>query len=345
MIVLAKRLSLMSAVCFGLMMGGFGGAKADPVVNWRVQVLFPAGDRLYEHFKGCTDSMSAMSGDRIAFNVLPAGAAIGAGGTLDAIRTGVLDAHFSYAPIWAGTEPAFGVLGDLPGGHPSPESAYDFFYNGPGLDLMRRAYARFNGYVIGIVPSGVEALSSRTEIAGVDDLAGLQIRLPAGIAATVFERLGAAPVSLPLSEAFGALEKGVVDAADIGSLAYNNDLGVYRFANYAVAPSPHSKVIVDFTVNKSKWAALPNDLKAILEVGMQACGATIMGKIARADQDVIEAADDMGLTITTWSQEDLDRFRDVAFEVWDEWAERSELAADAVEAQRAFMEERGIINR
>jgi hypothetical protein len=45
-------------------------------------------------------------------------------------------------------------------------------------------------------------------------MAGKKIRSPEGLAAAVFKAAGASPVSIPFSEVYGALEKGIVDAAD-----------------------------------------------------------------------------------------------------------------------------------
>ena len=50
-------------------------------------------------------------------------------------------------------------------------------------------------------------------------------KTPEGLAADVFKRAGAAPVSMSGSETYGALEKGVIDAADNSAYA-NNDATV-----------------------------------------------------------------------------------------------------------------------
>ncbi len=310
---------------------------------WRIQSLFPSGNPLYVHFKECVQDMEAMSGGRLSVDLLPAGVAVGAGGTLDAIRAGVLDGHYSYAPIWTGIEPAFAILGDLPAGHSDAKTLFDFYYNGEGLTLLQKAYARFGAHTIGITSTGVEALSSHKPVGTLKDLEGLKIRVPTGMAAEVFARLGAAPVSLPVAEAFGALEKGVVDAADIGTLAYNDALGVHQFAKHTLYPSFHSNIVLDFTVSSKKWTALPEDLQAILEAGMQACAARYIGKSERADLDVVEAAPGKGLTVHTLSTDDENRLRGIARKVWDDWAKKGDLAAAAVNAQVKFLEDVGVL--
>lgn len=321
----------------------FTGSASAQDYSWRIQSLFPSGDPLYVHFAGCVDDIQTASGGRLKIDVLPSGAAVGAGGTLDAIRAGVLDGHYSYAPIWTGLEPAFAILGDLPASHSTSGTLIDFYYNEDGLALMQEAYGRFNGHTIGIVVAGVESLASRKPVGMVADLSGLKVRVPAGMASDLFTRLGAAPVSLPLSEAFGALEKGVVDAADIGSLSYNQAIGVYQFAKHTLYPSFHSNVVLDFTVNEKRWDELPDDLKRLLSVSMQACAARYAGQSMRADLKAIEDAQESGLTVYTYSAEDEARLREAAREVWNEWAGKGDLAKKALDAQVAYLRQAGIL--
>lgn len=327
---------------FALAMVVSGTASAQEH-RWRVQSLFQSGDPLFAHFSSCVDDIQVASGGRLKIDVLPAGAGVGAAGTLDAIRAGVLDGHYSYAPIWTGLEPAFAILGDLPASHSEADTVVDFYYNRNGLKLLQEAYARFNAHTIGVVASGVEALSSRKPIGKLSDLNGLKIRVPTGMASELFARLGAAPVSLPVSEAFGALEKGIVDAADVGTLAYNQAIGVYQFAKHTLYPSFHSNIVLDFTVNRKRWDGLPDDLKRIAGVAMQACAARYAGQTHRADRKVINAAKSNGLTIYTYSPEDESKLRQAAAEVWSAWAGKGDLARRSLDAQVGYLREAGIL--
>ena len=77
-------------------------------------------------------------------------------------------------------------------------------------------------------------------INSVDDLKGVKIRSPEGLAAEVFKRAGASPVSLPFSEVYTALEKGVVDAADASAYVNNDASGMHKVAKHPVYPGIHS---------------------------------------------------------------------------------------------------------
>lgn len=322
-------------------------ASVEPVLAQqvlKVQALFTPSERTFQHLRSCLDEVVAATGNKVRFDLLPVGSVVGPTGTAEAVRLGVLDGHFTYSPLWTGIEPAFPVLTDLTGGHDDAESMHEFFYSGPGLALLRKAYDRFEMHVAGVLPTGIESLPSRRPIHTVDDLKGMKIRVPSGITATVFQKLEASPVTMPMSDAYGALEKGVVDAADIGPLWWNHDLGVHQFAKYELHPSMHSNIILDLSFNKKKWAALPADVREGIESAMQPCGERWMEIMRQADMEIEPKVTAQGVTLTSWSPQERDKFRGVARGVWTEFANRSPLAKEALEAQLEFLKAKGVID-
>lgn len=327
--------SVMSLFCVG-------AANAQQVL--RIQALFNPGDSVFQHIQGCLADISQSVDDRIRFEVLPVGAVVGPTGTLDAVKVGVLDGHFTYSPLWTGIEAAFPLITDLPGGHDDANSVQAFFYEDKGLQLLRRAYDRFGLHVAGILPAGVESMPSRKPINSVNDLKGMKIRVPSGITATVFQRLGAAPVTLPMSDTYGALEKGVVDAADLGPLWWNDDIGIHQFAKYELHPSMHSNLALDLSFNKKKWRSLPPDVRTVIESGMRTCGAQFIAAHDEANRKAEIRVQEKGVTLTSWSAADRNTFRSVSREVWEEFAARSgPLAKEALAAQVEYLKAQGVL--
>ena len=78
-------------------------------------------------------------------------------------------------------------------------------------------YADGNVQVVGCGAIARESFTSKVPIRGIEDLKGVKVRSPEGLAATVFERAGASPVALPSSEVCTSLDKGVIDARDFSS--------------------------------------------------------------------------------------------------------------------------------
>lgn len=308
----------------------------------KMQALFNPADLIYKVLNQCLDEISAETKNQIQFKLLPVGSVVGPDGTLDAIGLGVLDGHFNYAPLWTGRSPAFAFITDLPGGHPTEESVFQFFYEGPGLTLLRRAYDKFNVYPVGIITPGVEAMPSLKPIRGVADLKGMKIRMATGLGAKVIQKLGASPIALPMGEAYSALEKGVVDAADLGSLSWNDDLGIHAFAKYEWYPALHSNIALDVSLNKKKWNALAPEVQKIFQDGIRECSKTYLAALRSETAKLDPKLKSQGVQVTRWNAADEQKFKDVAREVWEENARNAdELAREALAAQIKWLKDHG----
>lgn len=322
------------------------GASANASEKLQVQALFNPSDRVYQHVEQCFKSIQKASGEEVELELLPVGAVVGPSGTLEAIKMGVLDGHFTYSPLWAGIDKSFPLIADLPGGHDDEESVYEFFYKGEGMSLIRRAYDRFGAYTAGIVPAGIEAMPSLKPLRNIDDLKGKKIRMPTGLSAIVMERLGASPVTLPMSDAYGALEKGVVDAADFGALWWNDDIGIHQFAKYEWYPAMHSNIALDLSFNKKKWNSLSDAAKTAIEEGIKECGEGYMDLLKSAHEEAMAKMSDKGVEVIAWSDEDRNKFRAVSRQVWEEAAEQgSELAKEALQANVEHLVKRGVLQQ
>ena len=103
--------------------------------------------------------------------------------------------------------------------------------HGGGKEMLQKIYDTLMPnkiHVLGCGPYGKEAFVSTVPIRGVADLKGLKIRSPEGLAADVFRRAGAAPSSIPFSEVYTSLEKGIVDAADASVYINNHASGMHK---------------------------------------------------------------------------------------------------------------------
>ena len=122
---------------------------------------------------------------------------------------------------------------------------------------MRKAHKKFGTYPIGTVFYGREVLPSKVPMRTLADFKGKKIRAPEGTVANLFRAMGASTVSMPGSEVYSALEKGVIDAADWGTRSMNDQMGLYEVCKYSIEPGFHSMAALEFVVTQKTWAALP----------------------------------------------------------------------------------------
>ena len=289
--------------------------------------------------------LEVMTGGTLAVELLPLEAVVPRRETPEAIGVGILDGDLTSINYFAGVDPAFALMGDLIAGYDSADQIQTFCARGGGKEMLQKLHdAHFPGvHVVGCGAYAREAFVSTVPVNGVADLAGLKIRSPEGLASDVFKRAGAAPVSLPGSETYGALEKGVIDAADNSAYANNDANGMNKIAKFPIFPGIHSTPILQFTVSQAVWDELTPQEQTILEVWYEAAYNDMRRAVDLADRKLVARDKAEGdITVIDWSQEERDKLRVIAQEAWADFAAGSELAKETFDAHVAFMKEAGL---
>jgi TRAP-type mannitol/chloroaromatic compound transport system substrate-binding protein len=111
-----------------------------------------------------------------------------------------------------------------------------------------------------------------------------------GLAVDVFKELGTAVNPLPGGEIVPALDRGLIDAAEFNNASSDRLLGFPDVVKNCMLQSFHqSGEQFEILFNKTKYDALPGELKAIIDYSVQAASADMSWKaIQRNSQDYIE---------------------------------------------------------
>jgi TRAP-type mannitol/chloroaromatic compound transport system substrate-binding protein len=330
-----------------LVLAGCGqddGEDADGKIVWKAQSLWQAGTLPHQVFEEFAQRVTERSEGRLTIEPLALGAVVSSTESLDAVSAGILQAHHSGPAYFTGKDAAFALLSDPQGGFETPEQMRQWLDNGGGLQLARELYGRYNVFFVGGVWYGAESLVSKKPIRKLTDFKGVKIRAPQGIGQDIFQILGAAPVNLPGSEVYTALERGVVDASDWGTLSMNQDLGYHKLAPYPIYPGYHSMPMADFAVNMNAWNALPDDLKALVieEVGIFT--TEMIERNRAADESIVAQADELGFEAIDLPAEERRKFRQIAQGVWKEYAARSPMAQRIYDSQVAYLKQLGLLD-
>lgn len=334
----------MSALLAASVSGLVGVAHAETL---NIQTSFNAGDFSTQYItETWLPKISEMTDGRIEIVLTPNGSVVPARETPEAVAAGVIDGDFTSVNYFAGLEPAYAIMGDLISGYDTPEQMLGFCKDGDGEAMMQKAADSVTGgevHVIACGPYSREALPARTPIRTFEDLAGKKIRSPEGLAAAVFSAAGASPVSIPFSEVFGALEKGIVDAADASAYVNNDATGLHDVAPYPLYPGIHSMPSMQFTINAEKWESIsPEDQTALRDWWYEAMYA-MAAEVTRLDKELAERDDASDkIEVINWAQADRDKLRDVARKQWEEYAQKSDLAKEALQAHIDYMTKIGL---
>jgi TRAP-type transport system periplasmic protein len=151
--------------------------------------------------------------------------------------------------------------------------------------------------------SGPSHFMTIKPINSINDLKGMKIRA-AGETSKIVKEMGAVPVSIPISDAYEAYQRGVAQ----GVLLAAETLKAFRWGDvlhglqWNDGIGSISTLLV--VMNKAKWNSLPPDIQKILEqVSEEWIEKTGKGWDA-IDQDSIDFAKTKGLKITTVSKEE-----------------------------------------
>lgn len=323
-------------------------ALAAPALSadytFRFQSSDPAGNPNFMLQQGWAKDVAEKSDGKIEINLMPVESIVAHNETQDAIATGILDGHVTDLSYFSGKDPAFGLMGNPVGAWSNPEQMLDFVENGGGSELLNEIMNPYGLQFIGATTPGLEALVSAVPLDGVDDLQGVKIRAPEGLVQSVFAAAGASPVNLPGSEVFTSLDKKVIDAADYTVFSTNQAQGLNDIAPHPVYPGFHSMPLVEISMNKDKWDALPEDLQQVMTQSVKDFARVQVAALAEADEKAVAAAKESGeITVHDWSDEERAKFRGIAMGEWEKVAGQSPAAQKVYDALTAYLTEKGLV--
>lgn len=268
-------------------------ARAQAPIVWKVQSTWPTRDIFHEVIVSLAQRVNEMSGGRLRFDVLPAGAVVPAFEVLDAVNRGVLDGGHGVPAYWFGKHVAASLFGTGPSFGMDAIDLLAWFYYGGGFDMYQNLLQnelKMNvvSFLHGPIPT--QPLGwFRNPVLRPEQLQRTKYRT-VGLSAELFKELGASVVILPGGEIVPALERGVIDGAEFNNPTSDKLLGFPDVRKVYMLQSYHQPVeCLEVLFNKSKWDALPSDLKAIVRNAILAESADFQHKmIDRNSKDLEE---------------------------------------------------------
>lgn len=325
-------------------------APAVSAKTLKLQASSKAGDWAHRFMTDTwAPKLGEMTGGDLKVEVLPTKAVVPHRETIDAVAAGILEGDLNAVSYFTGRDPAFAIIGDLIAGYDTVDQVRTFCMHGGGKEILQKLYDKYtNGrvHVVGCGPYAKEAFVSTVPIRTVADMQGVKVRSPEGLAAEVFKRAGATPVSLPFSEVYTALDKKLIDAADASALVNNEASGMHKIAKYPIYPGIHSMAVLQFIVNKSTWDKLSKEHQTALEVWYSAAYDAMRREAKLQDAEIAEKyASGEDVKIIDWSKEERAKFREIAVGAWEDFAQKSPLAKEALDAHLSYMRKIGLLKK
>ena len=167
------------------------------------------------------------------------------------------------------------------------------------------------------------------------DLKGLKIRIPGFLYTDFWEGCGAAAVSVGLTDAYSALDTGVLD----GTETYYESL--YNYSIYEVAPyvyeTAHTTAPGVILMSQDIWDSLGDELQKIIEEEAYNAGVWFSEQQADIQAEYRQKLADAGVTFYPVSDEDLEALKQVAQDQVNSYIEKYNLTPGLYEEIVAFL--------
>lgn len=349
-----RRLMLIALLCSVLFLFPLSGAFAsdEKVFNWRMQTMrLPAEPAMAYYDEMFRETLPRMTNGRLNIRMHYAGDLVASTDAFDAVKMGLVDMIIMPTIYYRGIVPEAAIEYGLPFGIPTPHEMYNFMYGKDlpnifggwrAIDLIREIYAKHGVYYLtGGVDCWPASLIFNKPINTLDDLRGKKVRA-AGLMMTWLQKFGAQAVFVPGEEAYTALQTGTIDGSAWGGAIAMHSLNFQEVAKYyftpPIQPVNHAAAIV----NMKSWNSLPPDLQAILETAMIKAGLDFTNHQNWTGENwaIIQMGKEGG-SLSEMKGADLQKAREVAYEIWEEEAKRSPEAAKLVKMIKSYMKEMG----
>ena len=265
---------------------------AQGPISMRWQSTWPSKDIFHEYALDFAKKVNDMTGGELKIDVLPAGAVVPAFQLLDAVSKGTLDGGHGVLVYHYGKQTALALWGSGPGYAMDANMLLAWHKYGGGKELLAKLYASIGANVVSFPygPMPTQPLGwFKTPITKVDDFKGIKYRT-VGISIDLFTGMGAAVNALPGGEIVSAIDRGLLDAAEFNNASSDRALGFADVSKICMLQSYHQNAEqFEITFNKTKYDALPDKMKAIIAIAVEAASADMSWKaIDRYSQDYIE---------------------------------------------------------
>jgi TRAP-type C4-dicarboxylate transport system substrate-binding protein len=236
-------------------------AAAEKPIKLKFAYWMSTKHSLHRVFVKYAEELKALTNGRVQITLYPGGALGGPKEQWDMAVGGIADISFFMPGYTAGRFPLSSVF-DLPlllGGSCTVNTA---IAQGVFYKYLEQEYEDAK-MLFFIVCEPFTFHTSKKKIQSLADMKGLKFRSSGAVQSAMVKGLGGTPVTLPITEVYTSLEKGVIDGvvtAFSAMVAYR----LYDVTNYSLQAGLTATPMA-VAMNKKTWNSLPPDVQEILD--------------------------------------------------------------------------------
>jgi TRAP-type transport system periplasmic protein len=267
---------------------------AQKAVVVRLAVPSPKGDAVVNNLENFANDFNAKAGGKYVIEIHPGESLVKFPDSLDAVRTGAVEMDLWPVDFFMSVNPNFAAA-SLP-----------FVVNSVEADAaygvaMLPTYASITTTKFNCKPIYVHTLTgmdliSKKQINTKADWNGLLTHSISPLMGNIIQSLGGAPVSMPFSDAYQGLQKGVVEASVV-STSQMVTFKMYEVAKYldTCYLAPSAAVI---TINLDVWNKMPKDIQDLMMTCGQTASKSTNDYFIKSTKEFEKTLADNGMTVT-----------------------------------------------
>src|SRR5215207_3690113 len=240
----------------------------------KMQTSWPATDIFTEMANQYITRVNEMAGGRLKIDLLHGGAVVHPFQVFDGVSGGQIDAAHTVTVYWYGKHKAASLFGTGPVFGFNANEGLGWIHNGGGKELfeeLQTQIMKVNIKSFFAMPMPTQPLGwFKKPITSDADLKGLKYRT-VGLAADLFQAMGASVAQLPGGEIVPAMERGVIDGFEFNNPTSDRRFGAQDVAkNYMLGSHHQATEYFEIMFNRAKFNGLPKELQAILQYAAEA---------------------------------------------------------------------------
>jgi TRAP-type transport system periplasmic protein len=294
--------------------------KGEPQIVWRFANLEPPPSVFTKAFEWWAEEVGERTAGRLKIKVFSSGVLAREKSVIEAVRVGLADAGEVVSVLSPGKTP-LATVGQ------NPIGSSDLYVNHRAMqDLIdhyppvQEEFRKFNQKALWTQATGSQRILSKRPVKTLEDLKGLKIRASAQMA-TLYKKLGAAPVFIPMTEAYEGLQRGAADAVSAG-LLHMESLRFHEVCKHLLIVEGIGVNNAGFgTVNLDRWNSLPPELQRIVLDVSNAFPAHLARQMMLSEEKTIENFRASGVKIYPLSLSDQKALQAAGEEVTALWVE------------------------
>ena len=314
---------------------GAPNVQTNQQVRWRLASSFSRSlDTIYGAAEVLSERLKALTDGNFEILTYPGGELVPPLEVLGSVQNRTVEMGHSASYYFIGKNPALAFDCTVPFGLTARQYNAWLLYGG-GMDLMRDLFADFN---ILNLPGGNTGIQMggwfRTEVASMNDMQGLKMRIP-GLGGSVMSEMGVNTQVLPSGEIYPSLERGAIDAAEWVGPYDDEKLGFHEVAQHYYYPGWWEPgPALTFYVNRDAYESLPTQYQDALKTAASEASLNMLAQYDHKNPAALDRLLDQDITLRRFPDEVMTRAQEITTQTLEDNASGNKQYREIYEAYK-----------